>query len=117
MFSWINITNFRCFGYVSILRIIRINCFPMWRSTWVEAVAHVVAWALHIALGTKSLVFIVIQYKQIDTSLDYAFEMFTYSLYHGTIVHVSFYNVSFYNSTASSWTLATPRTTWESMHG
>ena len=27
------------------------------------------------------------------------------------------YDVSFYNSTASSWTLATPRTTWESMYG
>ena len=25
------------------------------------------------------------------------------------------YDVSFYNSTASSWTLATPRTTWESI--
>ena len=28
-------------------------------------------------------------------------------------MHLCDYDVSFYNSTASTWTLATPRTTWE----
>ena len=31
------------------------------------------------------------------------------------LVHTFPGDVSFYNSTASSWTLATPRTTWESI--
>ena len=55
----------------------------------------------------------------------YQIDKFTYSFEHKDVIRLFVYcctvvrvhydddDVSFYNSTASSWTLATPRTTWE----